>query len=271
MAMRGLSDPAAVTDMVRYIASSSVPEYLQRTVSRTKDGLVPRSASGLRSAHQVRNVWCIGTVTGWPSSTSEGHTGEDPEQIFEDWNLPEPTGYGQSKFICERLLDAAGRESDIPAVHLGVLPASLGLDVIDWVPVDVLGRVVVDLALSAPTGKKPGAAVYHVANPRRTSWREVLETVEHELGAQGNVVGLETVPLGQWVEALRKSSSEMDAAGMAQVPAAKILDFFEGLADRLTAPVLLDTTEAVAASPTLANLEPIDKTLVENWMRQWSF
>lgn len=260
-------------------------------------------SSASRLAAKLFFISSIGTVTGWPSSTSKGQTGDVPEQIFEDWSLPEPTGYGQSKFVCERLLDAAARESEIPAVvcrvgqiagpttaagmwprqewlpsliasskHLGVLPASLGQDVIDWVPVDVLGRVVVDLALSAPTGKKKiGAAVYHVANPRRTSWQEVLETVEHELGAQGNVVGLETVPLGQWVEALRKSNSNMDAAGMAQLPAAKILGFFEGLADRLTAPVLLDTTEAVAASPTLAGLGPIDKTLVENWMRQWSF
>ncbi|KAH7009835.1 hypothetical protein EDB80DRAFT_713952 [Ilyonectria destructans] len=80
-------------------------------------------------------------------------------------------GYGQSKFVSERLLDTAARETDIPCIicrvgqiagpttaagmwlkqewlpsliasskYLGKLPESLGhIDTVNWIPVDLLG------------------------------------------------------------------------------------------------------------------------------------
>ncbi|KAF7540165.1 hypothetical protein G7054_g1534 [Neopestalotiopsis clavispora] len=252
----------------------------------------------------------VGTVTGWPAiAASKGLKVNDvPEEIFEDWSLPEPTGYGQSKYVSERLLDTAARESNIRSIicrvgqiagpttadgvwpkqewlpsliasskHMGVLPASLGaLETVDWIPVDVLGRVIVELALPAqkdevtPSSKSRGSLVYHVANPRLTTWAELLRTVvEQYRGTLGNAV--EVVPLPEWVEALRKSNSEMETADRAHVPATKILEFFEGLVNRLSDPILLDVKGAVAFSPTLAQLGQIDDTLMKNWMNQWSF
>ncbi|KAM0813786.1 putative Acetyl-CoA synthetase-like protein [Seiridium cardinale] len=262
-------------------------------------GLVDFSAAS-RLAAKLFFISSIGAVTGWPKAT--GQTNDVPEETFDDWTIPEPTGYGQSKFVSERLLDTAAKESNISSVicrvgqvagptkaagmwpkqewlpsliasskQLGILPESLGQDVIDWVPVDVLGQVIVELALPDlnETPHETGALVYHAANPQRTTWGELLKTVKQDLDAHRDAI--EVVPLEQWVEALRKSGSEGETADMAQIPAAKILDFFEGLVNRYTTPALLDVKGAVASSPTLAHLGPVDNALVENWMRQWSF
>ncbi|RYP40604.1 hypothetical protein DL767_001604 [Monosporascus sp. MG133] len=118
-----------------------------------------------------------------------GRTNDDgiPERIFKDWRVPQATGYGQSKFVSERLLDAASREANIPAVvcrlgqvagpttaagiwlkkewlpgliagskYLGKLPASLGrMEAIDWIPVDVLGQCIVELPTTIGNSTTP--------------------------------------------------------------------------------------------------------------------
>ena len=102
------------------------------------------------------------------------------ECIIDDPSAPLPMGYAQSKHIAERVLGHASRIAGIPATicrvgqvagpvniqgeggcwnkqewlpsliasskHLGKLPESLGPnDVIDWIPVDVLSKVLVEL------------------------------------------------------------------------------------------------------------------------------
>ncbi|KAH9983958.1 hypothetical protein F4779DRAFT_612381, partial [Xylariaceae sp. FL0662B] len=45
-----------------------------------------------------------------------GQAGEVPEQVYDTWCTPEQNGYGESKFVSERLLHTAAREADIPTV-----------------------------------------------------------------------------------------------------------------------------------------------------------
>lgn len=105
--------------------------------------------------------------------------GPVPERIIDDPSVSLPMGYAQSKHLAERLLDRAARVAGIPTIvvrvgqvagpikhgnhgcwnkrewlpsliasskHMGKIPASLGPnDVVDWIPVDVLGRVLVNL------------------------------------------------------------------------------------------------------------------------------
>lgn len=225
-----------------------------------------------------------------------------PEKIVDDWRAPQENGYGQSKFVAERVLDAAAKVANVPTVvcrvgqiagpttaagvwpkqewlpsliassrYLGKLPSSLGrMETVDWIPSDILGRGIVDLAIGqsgAGTERAPGtgALVYHAVNPRETSWASLVETVSSALGASG--ANVETVPLGVWLEALRRTASE--EGNITLNPAVKILDFYEGLVagDRLS----MNTEETVRASSTLAGLSPVDKVWMENWMKQWSF
>jgi thioester reductase-like protein len=102
-----------------------------------------------------------------------------PEAVSTDlnWDSPDELGYGQSKFIAERLPHDAARESGIktaicrvgqvagPTIEVGMwpqkewlpslvessrvmgkLPDSLGkMGVVDWITVDVLGKSMVEL------------------------------------------------------------------------------------------------------------------------------
>ncbi|KAI2626807.1 hypothetical protein GGS21DRAFT_529260 [Xylaria nigripes] len=226
-----------------------------------------------------------------------GLQGTVAEQIFTDWTTPLNSGYGQSKFISERLLDAAAREASITSVicrvgqiagptstagewskkewlpsliasskYLGKLPDSLGpqLDTIDWIPVDKLGKTLVELAFLPERAHEPntGASVYHTVNPLPTTWKELVPAISRRLN-QGK--DMEVVPLGTWIDALRESASRTE--DIASNPAIKLLDFYESLIDPVM--TFLSTEHTVRSSPTLATVGPVGDDLMNNWMTQW--
>jgi thioester reductase-like protein len=239
----------------------------------------------------------ISAVANWRTLT--GSDVDVPEEVFQDWRVPEAMGYGQSKFVAERILDTAVREVGITAticragqiagptmaagmwpkqewlpslikssILLGILPDSLGrTEVVDWIPVDLLARSIVELALDRPDLGNTGAAVYHVVNPQRTTWKALLPTVARSLGPAQDV---KIVSLLQWVKLLRESSTSIEKSD--DSPAVKIFDFFESLSvNKVSEPILLDTKRAVSASKTLASLDAVHGAWMEKWMQQWDF
>lgn len=105
---------------------------------------------------------------------------QTPEEAIFDSSAPNSKGYAESKYISERLLDHAVRRLSIhssfarvgqvagavkyqgvwnqdewfpsrviSSLHVGAIPDSLGpsLSRIDWVPIDLLAEVLVELAL----------------------------------------------------------------------------------------------------------------------------
>ncbi|KAI1754102.1 hypothetical protein F4782DRAFT_495129 [Xylaria castorea] len=232
-------------------------------------------------------------------SAVSGLQGTVAEQVYTDWTTPTASGYGQSKFLSERLLDVAAREANIPCAicrlgqvagptstagewpskewlpsliasskYLGKIPDSLGprLDTIDWVPVDKLGKVIVELAIRSTRSHKPntGAGVYHAINPHHTTWGELLPIVSRRLN-QGKEV--EAVSLGTWIDALRNSALKTEDIGTN--PAIKLFDFFESLVD--TRATSLSTESTVHISPTLSIVGPVQGDWMDNWMTQWGF
>lgn len=225
-----------------------------------------------------------------------------PEQILDDWRSPQAMGYGQSKYVAERVLDVAAKVANVPAVicrvgqiagpttaagvwpkqewlpsliatsrYLGKIPNSLGrMETIDWIPVDILGRIIVELAIGqhgAVEERVPGAGalVYHTSNTKLTSWKSLVGMISDELSDGG--LKVETVPLEAWLEELRHSASE-EKETIAMNPAVKLLDYYEGLTSGEA--VSLITTETVRASPTLYSLGPVNEVWMKNWLRQWS-
>lgn len=120
-------------------------------------------------------VSTISTVMKWPVN----HTGKMPEAVIDDWSLPQPMGYAESKYVSERLLEEASRVSDVlgkicrvrqvagptsqmghwimrewfpgliaSSAFMGVIPENLGpMEMVDWVPVDLLSKIILDLFL----------------------------------------------------------------------------------------------------------------------------
>lgn len=147
-----------------------------------------RSAKGA----SILFVSSISSSMNWPLN----HTGPVPERIIDDSSAPLPMGYAQSKHVAERLLSRASSVVGIPTTicrvgqvagpvnaggnggfwnkqewlpsliasskYLRKIPESLGpSDSIDWIPVDILSRVLVELL------EKPGTAVSEDASISR--------------------------------------------------------------------------------------------------------
>ncbi|KAI9368851.1 hypothetical protein BJX61DRAFT_550058 [Aspergillus egyptiacus] len=239
-----------------------------------------------------------------------------------------PQGYGESKYIGERMCAAASEVSGIPTTvlrvgqiagpttekgmwnpsewlpillrtskALGKVPDSLGGSVIDWVPVDTLARIIVEICLGrlassssssldsrscsdsnsnsnstnsqSEVDSKPSEsdsdshAVYHLMNPHRTTWSSLLPTIQSHLSVR-------PVSLASWIDELAAMTNPTDE-DVATKPALKLLPFFRGLesGEALTAEISVERARGV--SPTMAAMEGVGGGLMGNWLRQWGF
>ncbi|KAI1433480.1 hypothetical protein GGR50DRAFT_668269 [Xylaria sp. CBS 124048] len=144
-----------------------------------------------------------------------------PEEILEDVSVPAEAGYGESKYLAERILAYASQKLSIPvtvarigqvcgaarspgrwnpaewiprlikgSASLGALPDSLGgygQDVkdVDWVSVDIVADAIVEILLEGwqadPSLSTHHAQVYHLVNLKHTSWAELLPVIVNTL------------------------------------------------------------------------------------------
>ena len=144
-------------------------------------------------------------------STVKGkHSGHDDralERVCEDWTAAINMGYAESKLVAEKLIAAASQRTGLQSticrvgqiagptveqglwsqhewlpslvsssVYLGKLPASLGSrDAIDWVPVDIVARIIVDLLFTPdenPRGTKRKRSTEMLDSPMKRASRE---------------------------------------------------------------------------------------------------
>lgn len=257
-----------------------------------------------RSRHDARIFFIssVGAVIG----ESFARAGSIPEEVPMEWSAALNNGYAQSKLLSERMLvaaaDAANVRSTICRIgqiagpttsfggswpvqewfpslifssrHIGFLPSSLGRhDRIDWIPVDVLAKSLVDL-LDVPSKELFEAAargsdlggitaspleVLHFVNPRASTWSELLSPLQERLR-------LSTVPLHRWIELVSEGGET------AQNPAIKLLDFFSSLnpsKESGSSVCEFDTSRSQQRSPTMAQTEPITMELMNVWLDQW--
>ncbi|PQE22305.1 NRPS-like enzyme protein [Rutstroemia sp. NJR-2017a WRK4] len=236
----------------------------------------------------------------------EGHTTSPaPEAILTDLNTPSPFGYARAKFLAEQLVDTAGRHlGDIvpttvirvgqvagpvqhpglwnthewlpslvlSSIHLGQVPDSLSsrFDDVDFVPVDLLGDILVDLAMSTTDSgeAQAGAAtVYNLRNPHLVPWRTLLPAIVA-------IKPLQVVSPATWLASLKASDDTDDADVAARNPALKLLDFFAGLWEmsahnerRLVQPMVVD--RALTASTAMRKLGPVKVEWMRKWVEEW--
>ncbi|OCL12111.1 acetyl-CoA synthetase-like protein [Glonium stellatum] len=258
--------------------------------------LVDLSASSPRRPH-IAFVSSIASVGAWATA----HAGLVPERFFPDDAIALPQGYARSKHVAARILAAAAQRAGVRATviragqlagprdgravwnlrewlpslvvssrAMGVLPRTLGnMDQVDWVPVDVAARVVVDVVMArvgGETGKEEVARepfdVFHVVNPRVVTWRELVPAIRRWFGE--DKVGV--VDFGTWLERLRQTP--LTPEEVARKPGVKLLDFYAGLVEGKGLPRLA-TTRTVQVSDALRELEPVNGGLIEAWLRRW--
>ena len=250
--------------------------------------LINFSAQTERKA-QILFVSSVATIQNWDQGKLKV-----PEAFLPDLTLP-VGGYGQSKAVASVLLEEACKTAGVSgavvrvgqisgpirSLHgawnqqewlptiiessrvLGCLPDNLAtMNTIDWVPVDLMADVLVELAVKLD-GKT--MRMFHAVNPKTCEWEDVLPAVRDHLGRDLPVVSFES-----WVQRLRGS---IDIKGNAN-PGVKLLDFYQGLVtdDRSgKIPVRLETIETEQFSETLRGLEPVKAEWMDVWLKQWGY
>ena len=177
----------------------------------------------------------------------------------------------------------------VSSAYLNVFPETFpSRDHIDWLPVDKLSKILVEILSSAshPSNRpelseeevsdpsdRVGAVrtkVYHVVNPQAASWSadfaaEVLDAYP------GSVV--QPVPYDKWVERLKASAEEAEDDKNVDIernPAICLEDFYSDAIDAKKSQRILPANAATEASKTLRELGPLSRDWLEKWMVQWS-
>ncbi|KAI0908240.1 hypothetical protein F4823DRAFT_599854 [Ustulina deusta] len=227
-----------------------------------------------------------------PVSGSRGVVREAVLDIEEAGSLMRQ-GYGRSKFVCEKLMEryasASGGKGAILRVgqvagplqgtgvwnvwewapsmllsskFLGAAPESIGTATMDWIPVDVLGQIVGELADDVARRGAGAVVVYNVLNPEVTSWDALLPAVKEAIP--------ETVPPAEWIERL-EASRDAGAHLLEQNPGVKLADFYKqtflGGGDRQA--VIIEKQNLLLASQAARNLSPIKAENLAKWMKGW--
>lgn len=250
------------------------------------------------------------------------------EEVIFDNHAPGPNGYSESKYVSERLLDHAARRLSInvsfarvgqlagaveypglwnkaewfpslviSSVHVGAVPDTLGpiLDRIDWVPIDLLAEIVVELALSEDLEPKrtdsqesltdtesprKQACVFHPLNRHPTTWQAIKPTLTAALSSLAGK-HLSTVPPDIWLGKIRQEIESTAATGhklhdgdldafLRVNPAVKLLDFYEEMLRAGTGPGnVLAIGETERRSARLRALEGIKAEWVGKWVGEW--
>lgn len=239
-----------------------------------------------------------------------------PETVLALSDAPNTNGYAQSKFLSELLCEIAAHELDIPmtiarvgqvagavrlpggewnrkewlpslvtgSISMGCFPNSLGsqFSEIDWLPVDYLADILVDLVQDgSQTNAGSEAArkmhVFNLRNPQTTIWEKLLPSIIEAANASFvSERSLKVVSPSIWLERLDERTSEEDADGL-ENHAIKLSDFYRHhlfkFGDRShkwpEASPPMSVEQASAHSATLRDMEAVAPHWVQKWVSEW--
>ena len=191
-----------------------------------------------------------------------------------------PSGYGDAKWGCERMLDEtlhkysdrfrpmvvrlgqiAGSSSSgcwnttehfafliKSSQTLKALPDTIGSAY--WTPVNEVAATLADLlSNSSPY------PIYHIDNPVGQPWRELNAVL-------ADALHMDIIPWTEWIERVR--------AARQNNPAALLLDFFDSNYLRMSCGgLILDVTKAVEHSTTLSRVGAVSDDVVRKYIRAW--
>jgi len=185
----------------------------------------------------------------------------------------------------------------LSSIHIGAVPESLGptFDQVDWVPVDFLAEILVELAFSQSLHSEPSpptgdaadfdapfrsVRVFHPLNPSPTTWEAVRAIVTHEVSS---LLGkpLDVIPMEAWIRKVRADMESMansanyfqDSVLKALLranPAVKLLDFYEQVLGTKEGPqnqLAMDQTTRTSAK--LRAVEGVKADWVRKWVGEW--
>ena len=241
---------------------------------------------------RILYVSSLASVSQWPLY----HEGPVPETAIDDFKIAQDLGYGESKHVAERILQEAAVKSGVsvgilrvgqiagstklsgttwnPAEYLpsliktsfalGRVPDALPA-AIDWVPVDLLASILVDIIHGTRGTAK--LEIFNLVNPKATTWEELLPALQsHKEDAP-----LLPTAFKHWIGLLSRVDVN-NSQELAAMPAAKLIEFYQGMIEdgqQHDGRLLCDTKNGQAVSETMRDLQPVDQEMMEIWLRQW--
>ncbi|KAG6865244.1 hypothetical protein C0991_004125 [Blastosporella zonata] len=239
----------------------------------------------------------IGCGQSWPVSK-----GAYPEEIVTDASFAIGAGYGESKYVTERILANSGLEATslrigqisggrpkgawaianaVPAlvkssVTIGCLPDVQGM--ISWVPMDTAAAAIVDAVL----GNERLPQVANLVHPRPVKATKVIRSFQSSVA---DVLGknIDIVSFREWLAIIEEHAKSPTPQMLVDIPAIRLIDFFRLLSrgnDKILSSKAYDremgglgsfsTTKMLQLSPGVMNeLQSIGREDALLWVKYW--
>ncbi|KAN0080413.1 hypothetical protein V8E55_009979 [Tylopilus felleus] len=227
----------------------------------------------------------IGTAQSWDLTK-----GVFPEELQLDPSTAVGLGYGESKYVCERIIAKSGLRATslrigqiaggsnrswaatdwVPiivksSISLGALPNSTGE--VSWMRAEDVAAAVLDVAFaeSAPQS-------LNIVNPQRPRWSDVISSIRDTIVEQKSWHQdcLIIVPFVEWVIRLEKKTSAASPEDLVNIPAFKLLErTAPGLFSKPGGIADFNTTEAQRISNTVRKMQPVGEIEAKTWVQYW--
>ncbi|KAL2851873.1 hypothetical protein BJY01DRAFT_232774 [Aspergillus pseudoustus] len=191
-----------------------------------------------------------------------------PESPADSVKCLNPIGYAEAKLVCERILEHTRENSpdeiEVSYIRVGQVAGSSATGfwnvnehfpalTLSWLPVNLAAAAVNEILLS-PT---PLDLIYHLENPIRQPWHELLQTLSAELGIS------RILPMGQWLDRVWTSPIDNN-------PSKKLYGFFANDFVRMACgEVVMGTENARHVSGTLRGMDAVLPRTVEAYVTYW--
>ncbi|GKZ39195.1 hypothetical protein AbraIFM66950_012064 [Aspergillus brasiliensis] len=236
------------------------------------------------SKHNARLLFIssIGVIGRHPNTFANKPVPEDP---VRDIQSSLGFGYSHAKYHCEQIIHRAleqdsslqasyvrvgqmtgsqhfglwNTEEHVPALlrtsqTIGALPRLDGLA--SWLPLDIAAATVSELLLNTA----PLRTVYHIENPVRQPWSELLASLSAHLG-------LPIIPYKEW---LNRMETNRDGVTGSLNPAMNLREFFvEDFLHMSCGSVVMSTTQTTSVSAALRSAKPVSPGTLALYIEQW--
>ncbi|KAG6840631.1 hypothetical protein C0991_005483 [Blastosporella zonata] len=221
------------------LSLSSFEPHIKGTrhlIDLVKSGPNPTSARFLFTSS-------IASAHSWPRSK-----GPYPEEIVTDASFAVGGGYGESKYVAERIIAKSGLQATslriaqlcggqpkgawavtdwVPilvksSTTIGLLPDLEGG--VSWVPVCAAAAAIADAAL----GHKTWPHAVNLVHPRPTTAEKVIDSIRASI-AEAMGRELKVVSFKEWLAVIDEHARHATPNTLIDIPAIKLLDFFRSL------------------------------------------
>ncbi|KAI6042367.1 male sterility protein-domain-containing protein, partial [Pisolithus marmoratus] len=222
--------------------------------------------------------------------------GRVPEDVLADATVAIGSGYGASKYVCERMLEMSGLLATsfrigqiaggaprgawsitewVPIMVKSSVTLGGLLDIggsVAWLPMDAVSAVILDVALS---DKEP-PIVMNLVHPRPVKFEAVVKPISDALFEKN--ITRERLPLlhsSKWFHRLEKQAISANEGKIRQVPAVKLPDYLRKFdqqssgKDTSIPAVTFATDIAERVSKTTKVLPPVSKSDMTQCVNYW--